>query len=102
MGDSPSRFWPGDPADRQAYWDRLLYSAHELTARRTGRDVSYTHIFNGRYENLDSILVSQELHDRNPQRIGEVDHLADSQLSDNRHGRVVADHGQLVAEISLR
>jgi hypothetical protein len=60
MGDSHSRFWPRDPEDRKSYWDRLLYSAYELTVRRTGRDVSYTHILNGHYENLDRILVSQE------------------------------------------
>jgi predicted extracellular nuclease len=109
MGDSPTRFWPSDPEDRKAYWDRLLYSAYELTVRRTGRDVSYTHIFNGHYENLDHILVSQEFYERNPQRIAEVtnlryfnDHLVDSQLSNDRRDRIVSDHGQLVAEIRLR
>src|SRR3712207_3873971 len=108
-GDSPSRFWPRDPEDRKAYWDRLLYSAYELTVRRTGRDVSYTHIFNGHYENLDHILVSQEFYERNPQRIAEVvnlryfnDHLFDSQLSNDRHDRITSDHAQLVAEIRLR
>ena len=108
MGDAPSRFWPGDPDDRKAYWDRLLYSAYELTVRRTGRDVSYTHIFNGHYENLDHILVSQEFYERNPQRIAEVmnlryfnDHLIDSQLSNDRRDRTVSDHAQLVAEIRL-
>ncbi|WP_369255330.1 endonuclease/exonuclease/phosphatase family protein [Geodermatophilus amargosae] len=108
MGDSPSRFWPSDPEDRRAYWDRLLYSAHELTVRRTGRDVSYTHVFNGHYENLDHVLVSQEFYERNPQRIAEVsylrylnDHLVDSQLSNDRRDRIASDHAQLVAEIHL-
>jgi Endonuclease/Exonuclease/phosphatase family len=108
MGDAPSRFWPRDPDDRKAYWDRLLYSAYELTVRRTGRDVSYTHIFNGHYENLDHILVSQEFYERNPQRRAEVmnlryfnDHLFDSQLSNDRRDRTVSDHAQLVAEIRL-
>jgi endonuclease/exonuclease/phosphatase family protein len=108
MGDAPSRFWPRDPEDRKAYWDRLLYSAYELTVRRTGRDVSYTHIFNGHYENLDHILVSQEFYERNPQRIAEVmnlryfnDHLIDSQLSNDRRDRTVSDHAQLAAEIRL-
>ncbi len=108
MGDAPSRFWPRDPEQRRAYWDRLLYSAHELTVRRTGRDVSYTHVFNGHYENLDHILVSQEFYERNPQRIADVvnlryfnDHLVDSQLSNDRRGRTISDHGQLVAEIRL-
>ncbi|MGY1636846.1 endonuclease/exonuclease/phosphatase family protein [Geodermatophilus sp. SYSU D00742] len=109
MGDAPSRSWPKSAGDRKGYVDRLLYSTYELNAQQVGRDVSYTHIFNGRYENLDHILVSQEFHDRNPQRIGDVinlryfnDHLVDSQLSDDRSARVASDHGQLVAEIRLR
>ena len=109
MGDSPSRFWPPTPEEKQEYWDRLLYSTYEINSRQVGRDISYTHIFNGRYDNLDHILVSQELYDRNPQRIGEVatlryfnDHLFDSQLSDDRRDRIVSDHAQLVAEIRLR
>jgi predicted extracellular nuclease len=108
MGDSPSRFWPRNRDDRKAYWDRLLYSAYELTVRRTGRDVSYTHIYNGHYDNLDHILVSQEFYERNPQRIAEMrnlryfnDHLFDSQLSNNPRDRRTSDHAQLVAEISL-
>ncbi|MBM7809053.1 endonuclease/exonuclease/phosphatase family metal-dependent hydrolase [Geodermatophilus bullaregiensis] len=109
MGDAPSRSWPRAAADRRAYWDRLLYSTYEMNARRVGRDISYTHVFNGHYETLDHVLVSQEFHDRNPDRIGEVstlryfnDHLFDSQLGDERRGRVVSDHGQVVAEVSLR
>ena len=108
MGDEPSRFWPS-PAKKPIYWDRLLYSAHEINARNSGRDVSYTHIFNGRYDNLDHILVSQEFYDRNPQRIATVanvryfnDHLVDSQLSNDRRTRVTSDHAQVVAEIHLR
>jgi endonuclease/exonuclease/phosphatase family metal-dependent hydrolase len=108
MGDEPSRFWPPQ-AQKPAYWDRVLYSAHEINSRLAGRDVSYTHIFNGHYENLDHILVSQEFYDRNPQRIGEVanvryfnDHLFDSRLSNDDRDRIVSDHAQLVAEIRLR
>ncbi|TQM37488.1 endonuclease/exonuclease/phosphatase family protein [Pseudonocardia cypriaca] len=108
MGDEPSRFWPR-PNQKPAYWDRVLYSAHEINSRLAGRDVSYTHIFNGRYENLDHILVSQEFYDRNPQRIGEVanvryfnDHLFDSRLSDDDRDRIASDHAQLVAELRLR
>jgi endonuclease/exonuclease/phosphatase family metal-dependent hydrolase len=108
MGDEPSRFWPR-PEQKPAYWDRVLYSAHEINARLAGRDVSYTHIFNGHYENLDHILVSQEFYDRNPQRIGEVanvryfnDHLFDGRLSNDDRDRIVSDHAQLVAELRLR
>jgi predicted extracellular nuclease len=109
IGDAPSRFWPHEQSDRQALWDRLLYSAFELNARQIGRDVSYSHIFNGLYETLDHILVSQEFYDRNPDRVGEVtnlrffnDHVFDSQLSGDRPNRIASDHGQLVAEIRLR
>jgi Endonuclease/Exonuclease/phosphatase family len=109
MGDSPSRFWPSDREVREAYWDRLLYSAYELNARQIGRDVSYTHIFNGHYENLDHILDSEEFYGRNPDRVGEVvnlryfnDHLVDSQLSNDRPNRIASDHAQLVAEIRLQ
>ncbi|MGW5053604.1 endonuclease/exonuclease/phosphatase family protein [Actinokineospora sp. NPDC004072] len=109
MGDAPSRFWPGDRDEREALWDRVLYSTHEINARNAGRDVSYSHIYNGHYENLDHILVSEEFYDRNPDRIGEVtllrhfnDHLADSQLTDDRAGRTTSDHAQLVAEIRMR
>ncbi|CRK57942.1 Endonuclease/exonuclease/phosphatase family protein [Alloactinosynnema sp. L-07] len=108
-GDAPSRFWPRGREVREAYWDRLLYSAHELQAKRTGRDVSYSHIFNSRYENLDHIMVSEEFYDRNPDRLGELinlrhfnDHLVDNQLSEDRPDRTTSDHAQLVAEIDLR
>jgi predicted extracellular nuclease len=109
MGNSPSRFWPRDRDVRDAYWDRLLYSAYELNARQIGRDVSYTHIFNGHYENLDHILVSEEFYGGNPHQVGEVvnlryfnDHLFDSRLSGDRPNRIVSDHAQLVAEIRLK
>lgn len=108
-GDAPSRFWPRGADLRATYWDRVLYSAHEVQARNTGRDVSYSHIFNSHYENLDHILVSQEFHDRNPNRLGDLanlrhfnDHLVDNQLSDDRPDRTTSDHAQLVAEIDLR
>ncbi|HVK22102.1 MAG TPA: endonuclease/exonuclease/phosphatase family protein [Actinokineospora sp.] len=108
-GDNPSRFWPSGRELRAAYWDRVLYSAHEIQARNIGRDVSYSHIFNSHYENLDHILVSQEFYDRNPARLGELsnlrhfnDHLVDNQLSDDRPDRTTSDHAQLVAEIDLR
>jgi Endonuclease/Exonuclease/phosphatase family len=109
MGDAPSRFWPHDREMREALWDRLLYSAYEINNRQTGRDISYSHIFSGHYENLDHILVSEQFYDRNPDRIGELtnlrhfnDHLFDAQLTEDRPNRVVSDHGQIVAEIHLR
>lgn len=106
-GSRPWRF--AKLADKQPVWDRLLYNAWELHAARSTKDVGYTHIFNGLYENLDHILVSQEFVSENRNGIGEVidvryfnDHLIDSLLSDERKERSQSDHGQLVAEIRLR
>lgn len=108
-GAVPTRTWPGDPEVKKAYWDRALYSAHEIVSAEIGRDVSYTHIFGGRYENLDHILVSQEFYARNREGVGEVtnlryfnDHLIDNRLSDDRPDRTRSDHAQLVAEIRLK
>src|SRR5687768_18312868 len=52
-----------------------------------GRDVSYTHIFNGHYENLDHILVSQEFYERNPQRLAEVMNLRYFRSEEHRVGK---------------
>lgn len=94
---------------KQQMWDRLLYNAWELHAARSTKDVGFTHIYNGLYENLDHVLVSQEFVAENPKRIGEVidvrylnDHLIDSVLSDERKVKSESDHGQLVVEIRLR
>jgi len=38
--------------------------------RASDRDVTYSHIHNGRYEVLDHILVSQEFVRSNPNHIG--------------------------------
>lgn len=106
-GSRPFRYRP--TAEKKPIWDRLLYNAWELHAARSTRDIGYTHIYNGIYENLDHVLVSQELVADNPDRIGEVidmryfnDHLIDGMLSDERKGRAQSDHGQIVAEIRLR
>ena len=72
---------------KKRLWDVLLYSVHDIQEAQSYRDVSYTHIFNGRYELLDHIYVSQELVRQFPNRVGEVrntrifnDHLFDERL----------------------
>ncbi|MGR7025646.1 hypothetical protein [Geodermatophilus sp. URMC 62] len=94
----------GLAADRLDRMDADVVGLPEVLHEEALRDVC-----TGRYQNPDHVLVRQGFHDRDPQRIGEVvdlrssdDHLVDGQLSDDRHDRVVSDHGQLVAEIRLR
>jgi endonuclease/exonuclease/phosphatase family metal-dependent hydrolase len=95
---------------KQPIWDVLLYNAFDIQARQnTRRDVSYSHIFNGFYDTLDQIYVSQEFSRLNPERVGEVeyvhyfnDHLVDRSLSQDGGGRIQSDHGQVVATLRLR
>lgn len=106
-GSRPFRFW--DRARKEPIWDRLLYSAWELHAARATKDVSFTHLYNGLYDNLDHILVSEEFVSDNPDHVGTLvdlryfnDHLIDSTLTDPQKSRTVSDHGQLVAEIRMK
>ena len=107
-GTPPMLYWPEER--RHAVWDVLLYNTFDIQARQnTRRDVSYSHIFNGFYDTLDQIYVSQEFNRQNPQRLGEVeyvhyfnDHLVDRTLSRERPDRIQSDHGQVVATLRLR
>ena len=81
-GEEPFRF--AKEAEQQAVADRLLYSVHDIEEAESYRDVSYSHIFNGRYELLDHIFVSRELCHRHEKHIAAVritrifnDHLFD-------------------------
>jgi endonuclease/exonuclease/phosphatase family metal-dependent hydrolase len=106
-GSPPVHHLP--PQEKQAVWDVLLYNAFDIQARQnTRRDVSYSHIYNGYYDTLDQIYVSQEFSRLNPRRLGEVeyvhyfnDHLVDRTLSRERPDRIQSDHGQVVATLRL-
>lgn len=106
-GSPPIHHLP--PQEKQAIWDVLLYNAFDIQARQnTRRDVSYSHIFNGYYDTLDQIYVSQEFSRLNPRRLGEVeyvhyfnDHLVDRTLSRERPDRIQSDHGQVVATLRM-
>lgn len=109
-GEPPFRLLSNQ--QKQPIWDRLLYSVHDLQDQQSYRDVSYTHIYDGRYELLDHIFVSQEFYRSNPDRLGEVrntrifnDHLFDSRLVteiDREPLSTRSDHGVPVTEISWR
>jgi endonuclease/exonuclease/phosphatase family metal-dependent hydrolase len=88
--------------------DVLLYTAQQLQAGESTRDTYFTHIFNGSYEALDHIMVSEEFYRRNPSRVGEVDyvrvfndHLIDEMQSFDDIPRTRSDHGQVVVKIRL-
>ncbi|MET0112566.1 MAG: endonuclease/exonuclease/phosphatase family protein [Limnospira maxima] len=85
-----------------------LYSVKDIQARQSYRDCYYTYMYNGYYETLDHILVSQELVLENSRQVGKVsyvalfnDHLVDQSLSDESIEPWKSDHGQVVATIQL-
>ncbi len=51
---------------KESIWDVLLWSTNEVQVRASDRDVTFSHIHNGRYEVLDHILVSQVIISTNP------------------------------------
>lgn len=90
------------------YRDVLLYTAQQIQARESTRDTYFTHIFNGAYESLDHIMVSEEFYQLNPSRIGEVDyvrvlndHIIDEMQSFDEIPRTRSDHGQVVVKLRL-
>lgn len=106
-GDAPPRDW--SHADKRRVWDTLLYNTKTIQARQSYRDVYYTHIYNGQYESLDHILVSQEFYRQNREAPGYVeyvtvlnDHLLDETTASERVPLWRSDHGQVVATICLR
>lgn len=64
----------GDPsyrlftAGRAGNSDVGLYSSSSLQEYRSLRDVNFTHVFRGRYETLDHILVSEQFYDYSKKR----------------------------------
>jgi endonuclease/exonuclease/phosphatase family metal-dependent hydrolase len=106
-GSPPWRYLPY--GRKQEIWDVLLYNVKDIQARRSYRDVYYTHIFNGNYESLDHVFVSEEFVLPNPEHIGYVenvkvlnDHLIDETLASEEIPNWQSDHGQVVATIQMR
>lgn len=95
-------------AKKAAIWDVLLSNVKDIQSRVSYQDTYYTHIFNGYYESLDHIFVSDEFIQTNPRHLGYVeyvkvlnDHLLDETLSNNAVPKTQSDHGQVVATIRL-
>ncbi|WP_218585107.1 endonuclease/exonuclease/phosphatase family protein [Pseudomonas sp. B14-6] len=118
-GEEPAQFLR--PEIRRRDWDIQLYSVHDLQEALSYRDVSYTHIYNGRHELLDHIFVSQEFVRQFPQRLAIVantrifnDHLLDKKwvVENDRPSIIIdgkrmwlpslrSDHGVPVTEIEI-
>lgn len=105
-GEMPFRGWDIDV--RRHFWDVEMYSAIRTHLRRTEHSSIHTHVFNGHYDTLDHILVSQEFFYRNPSRIGDVtfarvynDHLTDFSVSGAPSLGDASDHGQVVVRFAL-
>jgi hypothetical protein len=106
-GTAPYRYL--SLAKKQRIWDALLYNVKDIQSRKSLQDFYYTHIFNGHYDSLDHILVSNEFVDENRERLGYVeyvkvfnDHLIDETLSSANVLDTQSDHGQVVADIRFR
>ncbi len=105
-GSPPWRYLPQER--KKEIWDVMLYNVKDIHARRSYRDVYYTHIFNGNYESLDHVFVSEEFVQPNPEHIGSVenvmvlnDHLIDETLASEEIPNWQSDHGQVVATIQM-
>ncbi len=105
-GSPPWRFLPFEK--KKGIWDVMLYNVKDIVARRSYHDVYYTHIYNGHYEALDHLLVSEEFVYENRERQGAVrnvrlfnDHLLDDSLSGSSVEPWQSDHAQVVANIRL-
>lgn len=103
-GPAPGRYLKTE--EKQRLWDRMLYDAIELQSRQSLNGTYYTHIFQGHYEALDHILLSEEFYDRNPAHIARVeyvrlftDHLVDGDLCPDRIPSWQSDHGAVVVTI---
>ena len=77
--------------------DAGLYPASSMQGYRSLKDVIFTHIFNGRRETLDHILVSEQFYDYSRRRIWSFnnmrcfnDYLDDDNKSTSDHGAVCA------------
>jgi endonuclease/exonuclease/phosphatase family metal-dependent hydrolase len=105
-GEPPFRYLA--KAKREKMWVELLHNTKDIQARQSRSDFYYTHIYNGHYDSLDHVLVSNHFAAQNPDRLGRVglislfnDHLVDQTLSNESPPKWLSDHGQVVAEIEL-
>ncbi len=93
---------------RAQFLTHRLHSASDELIRRSLRNATYTHIYDGIYEKIDHILVSDHFSPNNKQALGKTlyvqsynDHLIDHTLKGAFIDKSVSDHGQLVATLEI-
>ncbi|MBD3314591.1 MAG: endonuclease/exonuclease/phosphatase family protein [Chitinivibrionales bacterium] len=101
--------WKFDPfEEKKRHWDRALYSSFDIISQKSFKTDWATYIYNGHYEALDHIYVSEEFYFRNRDRVGNVDfvqvfndHLKDDTLCRDRLPVWQSDHAQVVVTLNL-
>ncbi|MEL6522803.1 MAG: endonuclease/exonuclease/phosphatase family protein [Pseudomonadota bacterium] len=86
-----------------------LHSAEKLFVRKSNRDMVYTTSFGGNFESIDQILLSHHFHPDNPDAIADMDyfsvlndHLTDGAHPEAPYNKLLSDHGQIMAHLSVR
>ena len=105
-GPKPRRDFPKDT--QQVFWSNRFIAANDMMHRRTRQDVSFTYIYDGYYQNIDQILLSNHFHPASVHPFGKLvylqhfnDHLIDRSLGFPNKTPGASDHGQIVAHLEI-
>ncbi len=97
-----------DKQIRQQIEKYQLLSAEVQFIKSSQRDMVYTTAFNGVYESIDQILMSQSLVEGNAKSIGKMDyfsvfndHITNGAHDDAPYNKLASDHGQIMAHMRL-
>jgi len=107
LGEEPYRNL--SPEEKAKRWKHVFQNCKDVQARKSIENFHYSYIYNGHYESLDNIFISNHFAELNSERIGRIidlrlynDHVIDTKTSMDRKPIYVSDHGQVVANIELR
>ena len=79
-----------------------LSNTHDIARKRSSQDMHYTYVFNGQYETVDHVFVSNHFHNPNGKIVHYqtyTDHLMDRKNS--MQPIHTSDHGQVVVTLDL-
>ena len=106
MGPKPPRYISLE--EQQHFWSNRFFAANETMNRRARQDVSFTYIYDGHYQNIDQILLSNHFHSNSSTPVGKLmylqqfnDHLIDRSLGFLKQTAGASDHGQIVAYLEI-
>ena len=104
----PKPHWNFSMEQRQHFWSNRFFSANEAMHRRSRQDVSFTYIYDGHYQNIDQILLSNHFHSNSNRPVGKLmylqqfnDHLIDRSVGFLKQAAGASDHGQIVAHLEI-